>query len=76
MQVFAPYHPLALLAAPLPPDPPPMTIKSYCFVTRTILTVAEENFLARLEETRAEMESFTHKLSAAVTLVEPESSSG
>ena len=30
-RVLAPYHPDALLAAPLPPLPPPMTMKSYSF---------------------------------------------
>ena len=28
--VFAPYQPEALLAAPEPPLPPPITMKSYC----------------------------------------------
>ena len=31
--VFAPYQPEALLAAPEPPLPPPMTMKSYCLAT-------------------------------------------
>lgn len=30
-RVLAPYQPAARLAAPLPPEPPPMTIKSYEF---------------------------------------------
>lgn len=38
-RVLAPYHPAALLAAPEPPDPPPMTIKSYCFATGAMLVV-------------------------------------
>ena len=41
-KVFAPYQPDALLAAPLPPLPPPITMKSYSFgVGAMILDVAE-----------------------------------
>lgn len=36
-KVLAPYHPDALLAAPEPPLPPPMTMKSYWVVIGAML---------------------------------------
>jgi len=42
IHVFALYHPLARLAAPDPPLPPPTTIKSYCFGAGAMLNLAVE----------------------------------
>ena len=43
--VLAPYQPDARLAAPEPPEPPPTTMKSYCFDTGAITTALVFNCL-------------------------------
>lgn len=48
MAVFLPYHPLALLAEPEPPLPPPMTMKSYCFGEGAISILEVERCLDTL----------------------------
>jgi len=53
MAVFLPYHPLALLAEPEPPLPPPITMKSYCLGEGAISILEEEKCLDTFERREA-----------------------